>query len=561
MPQRLPRIVVPWLVLGGVEIAVARGAVARPGLAQAALELGLLLGLGLLQARLAPPGPWRSAAVPGVAAVALAGLAHRPAGLVGSFVFVLGLGLLAGVFVRVLEERLRPGLVVGSLLALLGALLARAVVLEASPVQDARQQLLAELAAAPGSLLPRGGGEGPPILLVSVDTLRWDHALTMESYQQLARSGRAWPRAMASSSWTLPSMASVMTGLPAHLHGARKVPGGGVDAPAADTPRLARDLAAAGYRTGAVVTNPYLSAAVGFDAGFGDWLHINERAPHRLSLLGLPWGPHEWEGEVVRDRALDWLEDAPDRGWFLWVHFLDAHLPYRHVPPGHVATRGSGADLRSGQLFSEADKQALQEGYAHEVSVVDGFVLELLAAAPEANVILVSDHGEEWWDHGGMEHGHSHHGEVVDVAIALAGPDVPPASPRELARGGVAALQDVAATVRALAGLAPDPRAPDSHDLTVGVPADRVALASGNLYERVDWSARQGSRRLIQRGEALEAEAYDLDLDPGEQDPGPPEPELDGPLLQALEAARAGTRAGEAQDQNTAALRALGYLE
>lgn len=545
------RALLPWLALGAVEVAFSRGGLARPGASQLALEVGLLLLCGAAQARLLPAGPWKSAAIPGVLAVAGAAILYRPPGLVSPFVYFVGVIVLAAVAVRVLTERLRPGPFLGVILAILGGIVGRYAVLGASRVQDARVQLAAELSDA-ARLPPAAGPAQPPILLISVDTLRWDHAVEMESYRSLAARGQGWPRAMASSSWTLPSMVSVHTGLPAHAHGARKVPGAGVSAPRSDAPWLAAQLSAAGWQTGAIVTNPYLSAAMGFDAGFRDWLHVNERAPHRLLLTGRPWGPLEWEGELVAARALDWIEAAPEGGWFLWVHFLDPHLPYRHAPPGHVSRSGSGAELRSGLLFSAEEQDALRDAYAHEVSVVDALISDLIAAAPQANVILVSDHGEEWWDHGAMEHGHSHHGEVVDVALAIAGPSVEASEPD----GGVAAVQDVYATVLGMAGL-PAVTA-ESVDLRQGVPHDRIAVASGNLYVQIDWSARQGDRRVIARGDGR-LDAYELAHDPTEQVPLPVA--AGDPLLGAIRAAQEEAVAGEQRDQNAAALRALGYLE
>jgi arylsulfatase A-like enzyme len=549
-------LLLPWLALGLAEVAFALGAVAQPPPLQLTFELALLLLAGLLQARLAPPGLWRSPALPAILAISAAAILHRPAGLVSTFAFGVGVVVLSVVAARIISERLRPGPFLGVALALAAAVLARYEVLGASRVQDPRRQLLSELHDAARLPTPPGPDRAP-ILLISVDTLRWDHAVEMDSFQRLASRGRSFPRAMASTSWTLPSMASAHTGLPAHAHGAVMVPGAGVSAPGADTDWLAEQLSAAGWHTGAIVTNPYLSSAMGFNHGFRDFLHVNERAPHRLTFLGLPWGPREWEGEIVLRRAQQWLSSAPDSGWFLWVHFLDTHLPYRHAPPGHVGRSGSGAALRSGQLFSPTERTDLIAGYAHEVSVVDGFITALLDAAPDANVVLMADHGEEWWDHGGMEHGHSHHGEVVDVALALAGPDVSAQPPD--ADGGVASVQDVYATVLGLAGVPLPPTVTDSLDLRAPIPPSRFVLASGNLYNRIDWSARQDSRRLIVRGDQTPPEAFDLTADPTEQHPLPVSP--DDPLLQAIESARAAQATGAQQDQNDEALRALGYIE
>src|SRR4029450_6199643 len=102
-------------------------------------------------------------------------------------------------------------------------------------------------------------------------------------------------------------------------------------------------------------------------------------------------------------------------------------------------------------------------------------------------VVFTADHGEEFWDHGGVEHGHSHHGEVVDVPLVLVAPGVSPGR-----REGVASLVDVAPTVRAALGLAPG-----GLDLRRGVPEDRVAAAWGGLILHIDCSARDARRRVI----------------------------------------------------------------
>ena len=546
MPNHL-LLLLPWLALGLTETAFACAGVARPGALQLTAELAILLLLGLAQGRL-PAGPWKSPVVPAVFGVAAAALLHLPAGLVSQFTYGVGAVVLSVVAVRVLDERLRPGPLVGVGLAVLGGVVGRYAVLSGSRVQDPRRQLAAELRAIPRALPQSSAVDAAPIILVSVDTLRWDHATGMDSYQRLASAGRAWPRAMASASWTLPSMSSIHTGQPAHVHGGGKIPGGGIAAPRPELPHLATRLRDAGWATGAIVTNPYLSAAMGFDSGFRDWLHINERAPHRLAALGLPWGPHAWEGELITRRALDWIDAAPEQGWFLWVHYLDAHLIYTHVPEGHIGA----SELSRGQMYSDAQKADLQEGYALEVSMVDGFVSALLDAAPGANIVFVSDHGEEFWDHGGFEHGHSHHGEVADVALAIAGPGVSPGTGE-----GLAAVQDVYATVLGLAGL-DAPEAPQSVDLRGPIPPERIVVASGNLYDRVDWSARSGAERLIVRGDGAAA-AYDLAADPSEAQPLPAAP--DGRLWQAISSAQSEQAAGAQQEQNAAALRALGYLE
>ena len=164
-------------------------------------------------------------------------------------------------------------------------------------------------------------------------------------------------------------------------------------------------------------------------------------------------------------------------------------------------------------------------------------------------VVFTADHGEEFWDHGGTEHGHSHHTEVSEVALAIAGRDISP-------RGkGPASVMDVASTLRAAASLPTD-----GIDLRQGVPDDRVATAWGNNYYRVDRSARSATHTVIVHGEPRvtpEIEAWDRVADPLERSPLT---ELPTDLVARAMAMEA-PEAREAADINTEALRALGYVE
>ncbi|MCB9742767.1 MAG: sulfatase [Alphaproteobacteria bacterium] len=547
MRRHLLAHLAPLAAFLGVELVFAHGAVARPAAWQLGAEALGLGALGFLWWRFAPEGEARSLAWPAVLPVLLTGLVYRPEGWVHGFLFAVGALVLAGVMGRVIEERLSPGPALAVGLAALSGVLVRYQVLEGSDVRDARQQLLVEL-SDPWPAAGEARSDGPPLVLISVDTLRWDHAVEMNSWRRLSERGVGWERAMATSSWTLPSMSSVMTGLPAERHGAGAGPAGYSTATATT---LAEELQAAGYATAAFVTNPFCSRDTGLDRGFGLFQHVYERAPHRLLLAGLPAGPHVEQAELIVDRALGWLEDAPAQGFFLWVHLLEPHLPYRHLPPGDPLSGWQRGDVRGGRVLDEATREAVRAAYAHEVAVADAQIERLLDALerwPDALVVFVADHGEELWDHGDVEHGHSHHGEVVDVALAVSGPGVAVGHVGQ----GVASLVDVAPTLRGAAGLPPQ-----GHDLRFGVPPDRIATAFGNKYDRVDRSARQGDLRIIQEGQHPPV-AYDLSEDPQERFPDTLP--ITHPLRQALEAMGQGS-AGAKASMNEDALRALGYLD
>jgi hypothetical protein len=539
----------PWLFAPLVQLPFAYEAVVPPEGWRVLVEFAVFLGLGLVQLRFAPEGFARSPLAPAALLLLGAGWLHLPGGLVMAFAAVVGLVLLGVVALRVLEPI--SSWWVG-LLALFPAVLGqRLVVLSGSYVGDPVGELSKELR---GFVTPRPSAtsQGPLILLVTVDTLRWDKAQEMESVQRIAQGGGYWPRAMATSSWTLPSLASLMTGLPPGEHGAG-ASGLGYQSVNAGIPLLAEELQAHGYATAAFGANPFASSSTGLERGFDTFLHVNERAAHRLTFGGRPvHADNYWAGEGLVDRAVDYLEDAPEQGTFVWIHLLDVHLPHRHAAMESSVLGWRRSDYLNAGIVSPQHRADTLAGYGSEVDYVDRQVLRLLDALAErgleeeAVILFTADHGEELWDHGDFEHGHSHAGEVIDVALALRHPGFVDTGE------GVASLVDVAPTLRAAAGL---PAL--GIDLAFGVPAERIAVAVGNKYVAHAASARQGTRRMVQPAQG-QAWWVDLAVDPKGLDRRTPL--ATDPLLVALGQVRL-DEGGQPAEVDLEALRALGYVE
>jgi arylsulfatase A-like enzyme len=561
-------LLVAWLLLPLFELYFAAQSFTVPGATQIATEWFCCAVVALSQIRLAPPGWLRSPLWPGLATIGVTLFALGPANAMDRVLVLAGV-VAACVGAAKLAERWSPAWS-GVLFAALGAIAARWIVLErsaligpdpAGAVAHAWRQVGREL--WPLRSKPSGGSDQPPVVVISIDTMRWDSLARTAAWKRLAARGVAWERAMATSSWTLPSLASLQTGLPPDRHGATASWGGAVQGIDPAVPTLAEELSAAGYRTGAITTNAWLDEGLGFHRGFQDWWQSNETYPHRLVFGGFPPGPVHMAAEPVTDLAIGWVGGAPDRGAYLWVHYVDPHLPYRNAAAGTFAGTCDSSTLHRGTLLSPEMKTELRAGYEHEVDLLDAHLMRLLDAIEargwldEGVVVLTADHGEEFWDHGGAEHGHSHHGEVVDVGLALVAPGLEArghGGGLGHGGGGVASLIDVAPTIRAVAGL--DPR---GVDLREGVSADRIATAYGNNRGQIDQSARQGSWRVIVEGDPTgPALAYDLAADPAEQHPvALPE---DHPLVRAARDVAAPATRGAA-DVNLEALRALGYVE
>jgi arylsulfatase A-like enzyme/Tfp pilus assembly protein PilF len=250
-----------------------------------------------------------------------------------------------------------------------------------------------------------GGGERKPaaptarpsLLLVTLDTTRAD-ALAPEraagdtpAFAVLAARGIRFAQAYATAPTTLPSHASMLTGLHAAGHGvhqnSRRLP----DAVPLATERL-RQL---GYATAAFVSGYPLERQFGLARGF-------ERYDDEF-----PAGSVERSARETTDRALAWLAAAEPRPRFLWVHYYDPHEPY--APPEPFRSRYPG------------------DPYQGEVAAMDQELGRLLAAfeaaagAGGARLVVAADHGEGRGDHGEMLHGNLLYQGVMRVPLVLAG--------------------------------------------------------------------------------------------------------------------------------------------
>jgi hypothetical protein len=556
-----------WLLVPLTEWGLSQSAMVTPTIKQVVLEFTAFGILGVCQLVLVktPNSIWRSPLWPGVVVIAGTALVVGPAPLMQRFLYMVAVLVVSFVFVRLGSgRRFTHWLAIPW--AIFGAIVARYFVLAlASQISSAQMgdsitvaNPFDRLQTEVVNLIPRGtsaAGDGPPLILLTVDTLRADEAVTMKSYARLSRLGRAWPKASAVSSWTLPSMASIHTGVLPAEHGADGRPGGHYQGLSTSVETLAEALSGAGYRTNAVVTNPWLESPMGFARGFDSYTHATESMPHRFIFAGMADGPSPIDAEAVVSRALEVLESTSGPGTFLWVHLLDPHMPYMHADGGAGDGLADG-QLRSGKLTTATMRQEIRAAYNAEVAHMDAQIMRLIDGLEENDfftdglLVFVADHGEEFWDHGGTEHGHSHHTEVVDVAMTISGPTVSSSG------SGVVSHVDVLPTLLKAAGI--ERR---GIDLRQGAPSDRITLTYGNNYYRIDRSARDSTGRVIIYGEPTQrvsADFFDHVNDPNELQP------LPLPLESGLYAAALALEApeeAEAAAINRAALEALGYIQ
>ena len=255
----------------------------------------------------------------------------------------------------------------------------------------------------------------PNILLITVDTLRADHLQpygydrpTSPKLAQLAQSAMVFEDAQSSAPWTLPSLASLMTGLPSAAHGCRSF----YSSLAPSYGTLAEQLLAGGYDTAAVVSHVFLGRPYGLHQGF---VHFDDEL-----VLEMTRSDEVISSVAVSDKGLAFLDAKAAAGeqepWFLWLHYFDPHSVYQ-AHPDQVGTFGSKrpVDLYDGEIaFTDQ----------HIGRVLSG--LEGLGFDDDTVVVFTADHGEEFRDHGGVDHGHTLYQEQLHLPLIIRVPGEEP---------------------------------------------------------------------------------------------------------------------------------------
>lgn len=354
----------------------------------------------------------------------------------------------------------------------------------------------------------RGGGGAAPesLLLVTLDTVRADRlgpygyaAAETPWLDRLARDGVRFEQASAPVPLTLPSHASLLSGLLPPHHGLRNngagvFPGG--------TSTLATLLSGDGYRTGAFVGAFVLDRRFGLGRGFEVYDDEIPRDPTAGVVLEA-----ERPGREVVDRALAWLGQDSSRPFFLWVHLYDAHAPYAPPSPWRERHPGrpydgeiSSVDEQVGRLLQELEKRGL---------------------AGRTAVAVVADHGEGLGEHGELTHGLLLYEPTLGVPFLLRSPGLPAGT---VLRTPVS-LVDLAPTLAGLLGKTltpPSGRALDGRDLSAALrkgeePAPADVYAETRYPALFGWSPLSSLRRReIKYIAAPRPELYDLERDPGE---------------------------------------------
>ena len=261
----------------------------------------------------------------------------------------------------------------------------------------------------------------PTLVLVSIDCLRADHvgaygyALpTTPEIDAVAREGTVFENAFSTASWTLPSHMSMLTGLVPSLHGATKW-----EKLSSSVDYLPELLGRSGYRAAGVVSWVYLSQVYGFERGYDSY-----------QVLDQP------EGFDIIDRAIDELDRGRGQPQFLFAHLWDAHWPYLPQEEDLARLGGRPRDISSLlEFIREAkptkDDRELEEIvrlYDAEIASADRELgrlfreMKRLGLWENALLVITSDHGEAFREHGHWQHSQTLYDELTRVPLIVKWP-------------------------------------------------------------------------------------------------------------------------------------------
>ena len=446
--------------------------------------------------------------------------------------------------------------------------------------------------------------EPPSIILIVVDTLRADYlgcygfdGDVSPRIDELAAESVLFENCSSQAPWTTPSMASMMTSLLPQAHGVALSPEDPrefhewrrqrTSAVPESAVTLAEALRDRGYRTGAFVSNAFLSPDLGFSQGF----EVFDDSAAKNRGRAAP---------EVLEPAGRWLDTAlgSRHPFFLYIHLMDVHGPY-DSPEGDFNAVREGPGLGEDRKLSIKEFDRIQPylrhpqwtrmrhgkklrtwrgRYAAGVHAADGHLGHMLRRLRQEErwqntvVVLTADHGEALFDHGGWDHGFSLFKHQLHVPLLIRYPGGE--------RGGtrvsdVVRLVDLMPTLLKIAeaevpskvagaDLAPLTR------LTAGVEAPRSVFASSIKNRPGRSSVTVGRYKLIADADGGNTRLFDLVSDPGElHDIAPVRSDvvrdLKVELLDELMNIAANAPAPEATveltDEEVEQLRELGYVQ
>lgn len=443
------------------------------------------------------------------------------------------------------------------------------------------------------------GRSGLNVIMISIDTLRADHLGcygyerdTSPNIDALAADGVLFANTYASSPWTLPSHVALFTG----QHGVHHQVYHKDERMDPDMTTLAEAFAAQRYACAAFTGGGFVSPVYGFSQGFDTY---------DVTAGGVF---HQDSAERVFQAASDWLDRFSDRDFFLFLHTYQTHSPYACPPPykvmylnddslfGHVdLLQHLGGKENIFRSLPELERHNIIDLYDGEIRYTDEKLIgPLLAKLKESGlyertlIVFLSDHGEEFYDHGGWGHGHSLYDESLKVPLIFKFPN---SVHQAVKRDAIVSLVDVMPTIAEVMGLQVSESELDGRSLMPFLSGeerdDRTLLADigSNVMELgipKKIATSRGRQKLILsqrfRPEDLDSfgypppqpgpvELYDLRLDPREKkNLSDQQPDLAAGIIRWIndfyaQARKSQVSKVEIDDTVKEQLKALGYIK
>lgn len=387
--------------------------------------------------------------------------------------------------------------------------------------------------------LPGAPGREANVVVVVIDALRFDRLgangyplPTTPNIDVLASSGLSL-LGISHSTLTEPSIATLFSGVGPSRHGiieAGKERGGGFEVEVLPQrwQTLPEHLHAGGWATAGFVNQVYLNPRFGFGRGFETYRWTRSKTAFQLN--------HAFA---------DWLPSVAGRRFFTYLHYLDVHWPYdrtlqaepdqfgptelAEAPPARGRQVGEWAQRWLEKRELAGMVRALAARYDEEVAYADAAVGDLVGILRRADrfedtiVVVTADHGEAFWEHGRLLHGHAPYEELIRVPLVVRLPAAVLLTLPDTAMGGAAntppvGLVDLLPTLLDWTGL------PPARDAD-GIPLRRLLAGGGRsrllFAETADAIAVRGERYKLIRFSGLREELFDLTVDPGERSPLP----------------------------------------
>ncbi len=368
----------------------------------------------------------------------------------------------------------------------------------------------------------------PNIILIVIDCLRPDHMScygysrdTSPAIDALAAEGIRYTSSYSNAAWTKPSVATMFSGLYPNEHGVVNTSSSMPD----EVLTIAERLKARGYRTmffnGG---NVFLKKIFNFHQGFDFYRYY----PHKTKNAG-----------HLTDDFISLLSAVSETPFFVYLHYMDAHTPYTKnsyndafLPAGAPRLIPGTADLLSDTIktqtaagsLSQQKKDALVALYDGQIRFIDHNVKRIIAGLERADllshttIIITSDHGEEFWEHGNFEHGHTLYNEVLRVPLIVWSKAAKPkidSAPIDLR-----VMPDIIMAAAEAAHNDPTADRPlkDRNIFATGLffGSEKYCLISNNQKIIINTEETTGKAPLTSFAQQTNREVYDLAADPGE---------------------------------------------